>query len=188
MSTREKLIVTAATLFQRQGVRATGLAEILKVSGTPKGSLYYYFPKGKTELIAAAIDYAGTNIKNHVQAALASEVDPAKAIERLFSEIAAHISETGHLDNVSISLVALETTDEPSLQRACTRLFTELEAMYTAKLEASGIASEAAAALGQLIQAATEGSCTIVATKGQPEQLLVTARLLQQMIRAQLPA
>lgn len=48
MSTREKLIVTAATLFQRQGVRATGLAEILKVSGTPKGSLYYYFPKGKT--------------------------------------------------------------------------------------------------------------------------------------------
>lgn len=188
MSTREKLIVTAATLFQRQGVRATGLAEILKVSGTPKGSLYYYFPKGKTELIAAAIDYAGNKIKNYVKNALASVDDPVEAIGQLFDEIATRISSTGHLDNVSISLVALETTDEPSLQKACSQLFTELEAMYAAKLEASGMTHEAAQALGRLIQATTEGSCTIVATKGQPEQLLVTAKLLQQLIHDQLPA
>lgn len=102
--------------------------------------------------------------------------------------MAAHIAETGHFDNVSISLVALETTDEPTLQQACTQIFTELEAMYTAKLAASGLAPEAAQALGQLIQAAVEGSCTIVATKGQPEQLAATAQQLQQLIRMQLPA
>ncbi|EPC44958.1 putative HTH-type transcriptional regulator yxaF, partial [Lacticaseibacillus paracasei subsp. paracasei Lpp229] len=43
MDTREKLVATAASLFQKEGVRATGLAQILTVSGTPKGSLYYYF-------------------------------------------------------------------------------------------------------------------------------------------------
>jgi TetR/AcrR family transcriptional regulator, lmrAB and yxaGH operons repressor len=67
MDTREKLVATAASLFQKEGVRATGLAQILTVSGTPKGSLYYYFPNGKAQLIEAAITYAGQHILEHVQ-------------------------------------------------------------------------------------------------------------------------
>ena len=44
MNTREKILTTAAFLFQKNGYHATGLNEIIKESGTPKGSLYYYFP------------------------------------------------------------------------------------------------------------------------------------------------
>ncbi|HAJ55397.1 MAG TPA: TetR/AcrR family transcriptional regulator, partial [Lactobacillus sp.] len=76
MNTREKLVATAADLFQEEGVRATGLSKILAVSGTPKGSLYYYFPEGKEQLIKAAIEYAGAQILARVKQALERDAAP----------------------------------------------------------------------------------------------------------------
>jgi TetR/AcrR family transcriptional regulator, lmrAB and yxaGH operons repressor len=45
---RQPIINTAVTLFRRQGYSRTGLNEIVDVSGAPKGSLYHYFPLGKS--------------------------------------------------------------------------------------------------------------------------------------------
>ena len=51
-NTREIIIETTCDLMENQGYHATGLNEIVKVSGAPKGSLYYYFPEGKESLAA----------------------------------------------------------------------------------------------------------------------------------------
>ena len=49
---KRKVVETTRTLMQTQGYNATGLNQIIKVSGTPKGSLYHYFPGGKVRLDA----------------------------------------------------------------------------------------------------------------------------------------
>ena len=182
-SVREKLIATAASLFQKQGVRATGLAEILRVSQTPKGSLYYYFPHGKDELTKAAIAYAGAQSENRVKRTLASDADPTKAFTHLFQEMADDIAASGHLNHVSISLIALETIDEPELQSACAQVYSRLEILYTSKLIEIGIKDDVARDLGQFIQATTEGTVTIAATKQQPKLLLKTAKQVTTLIR-----
>jgi hypothetical protein len=46
-TTRDQIIQAACTLLEKQGYPATGLNEIVRESGAPKGSLYYYFPDGK---------------------------------------------------------------------------------------------------------------------------------------------
>jgi AcrR family transcriptional regulator len=53
---RPRAIATAARLFRIQGYTATGLTQILKESGAPKGSFYFHFPRGKAQLAEEAID------------------------------------------------------------------------------------------------------------------------------------
>lgn len=53
--TRQRIVETAAELFLRQGVHATGLDEILRAAGASKSQLYHYF-SGKEELVRAVIE------------------------------------------------------------------------------------------------------------------------------------
>ena len=49
-TTREQIIEKTCELIELQGFNATGVNQIIRESGTPKGSLYYHFPGGKEEL------------------------------------------------------------------------------------------------------------------------------------------
>ena len=53
---RQRLIECAAELFWKNGYSATGISEILKQTGLPKGSFYFYF-KSKDDLAAAVTEY-----------------------------------------------------------------------------------------------------------------------------------
>ncbi|CAM5608443.1 hypothetical protein BSAF29S_01856 [Bacillus safensis subsp. safensis] len=45
--TKDKIIQTAALLLRKQGYHATGLNQIIRESGTPKGSLLLLLSKWK---------------------------------------------------------------------------------------------------------------------------------------------
>ena len=53
---RQRLIECAAELFWKNGYSATGINEILKQTGLPKGSFYFYF-KNKDDLASAVTEY-----------------------------------------------------------------------------------------------------------------------------------
>ena len=53
---RQHLIECAAELFWKNGYSATGISEILKQTGLPKGSFYFYF-KSKDDLATAVTEY-----------------------------------------------------------------------------------------------------------------------------------
>ncbi len=54
-----KTLAAAAKLFRQQGYRGTALHDILAAGGSPRGSLYFHFPKGKEEIGEAALTLAG---------------------------------------------------------------------------------------------------------------------------------
>ena len=53
------MVRTAAKLFRTQGVTGAGLREIVEKADAPRGSLQHYFPRGKEQLVAEALQYAG---------------------------------------------------------------------------------------------------------------------------------
>ncbi|TLQ49953.1 TetR/AcrR family transcriptional regulator [Lacticaseibacillus casei] len=183
MNTREKLVATAADLFQEEGVRATGLSKILAVSGTPKGSLYYYFPEGKVQLIEAAIEYAGAQILARVKQALERDAAPEIALTGQLAEMADEMQQHGRLSSHSIGLIALETRDDPKLQAACSAVYTKLEDLYTDKLVSAGMSVAPARQLGQFVQATIEGTIMIATTKANPDLLRQTAVQLTYLIK-----
>ena len=64
---RQPITDAAVLLFRRKGYAATGLNEIVDVSGAPKGSLYHYFPEGKASIAVAAVDEAGRRVGKTVE-------------------------------------------------------------------------------------------------------------------------
>ena len=90
LATRERLIVTAAALFQQRGYHAIGVAEILNEAQIPRGSLYHHFPGGKANLALAAVEWLTAEILNAIRnlrlayrhADLEDE-RPVKLLERL---------------------------------------------------------------------------------------------------------
>ena len=66
---RQHLIECAAELFWKNGYSATGISEILKQTGLPKGSFYFYF-KSKDDLATAVTEYYQKNYWNNFEAVL----------------------------------------------------------------------------------------------------------------------
>lgn len=55
MNNQQKLIYYTNQILSEKGYHGTGINEILRRSNVSKGSLYYYFPSGKHELISESI-------------------------------------------------------------------------------------------------------------------------------------
>lgn len=181
---REKMIKAASRLFQMQGYHATGLNEILKKSDAPKGSLYYYFPKGKEELALAAIGLASDIIQSKIRASLSMYADPILAIQNVIRDMEKAIKKDGKLENVSLSLLSLETyLSSETLREACRKSFIELEKIYAGKLRESGISLQSAQNLGMVIQAMIEGAITISITKKDTTTLAAVAEQIAVIIK-----
>src|SRR5260370_10069436 len=59
---RAKMVAGAADLLSRRGVNATSVREVVRHSGTPRGSIGHHFPRGKQQLIEDAIAFAGAEV------------------------------------------------------------------------------------------------------------------------------
>ncbi|MGB9939644.1 TetR/AcrR family transcriptional regulator [Methanosarcina sp.] len=176
MNTCEKILTTAAFLFQKNGYHATGLNEIIKESATPKGSLYYHFPNGKEELAAATIKLMGDTIQHHIEEELAKNSDPVQAIQEFILDIARKFNEKDPENCFSISLLALETVPiSDSLRKTCIEVYDLWTDIYYQKLVSSGFSSERATELSLILQLMIEGAITISLIRNDTTMLIATA-------------
>jgi TetR/AcrR family transcriptional repressor of nem operon len=56
--TKERILIKGAEIIHRKGFNNTGIQEILKAAGVPKGSFYFYF-KSKEDFGLHLIDFFG---------------------------------------------------------------------------------------------------------------------------------
>ncbi|MBC7266563.1 MAG: TetR/AcrR family transcriptional regulator [Coriobacteriia bacterium] len=82
-STREKMFKAALELIADKGVSATTVDEIVERAGVAKGTVYYHFSGGKTELIEALIASELTPLAERLRQIAAEEASPAKRIAEL---------------------------------------------------------------------------------------------------------
>jgi AcrR family transcriptional regulator len=65
--TRAKMVAGAADLMSRRGVNATSMREVVRHTGTPRGSIGHHFPRGKQQLIEDALVFAGQQVSGPLQ-------------------------------------------------------------------------------------------------------------------------
>ncbi len=170
---KNRILMTAARLFQQQGYHATGLNQIVAESGAPKGSLYYYFPGGKEELAVAAIGLIRDEIGERIRHFLAGIDDPAEAIQALIREMVKEFDRPEYIIHCTVSLLTLEVSllSEP-LRRACMESVEAWERAFAAKLEQGGYEANRSRTLGTLIQCMIDGAMISSLGKRSMEPLL----------------
>jgi len=185
---REQILHTTCDLMERQGYYGTGLNEIVKESGAPKGSLYYYFPDGKEQIASEAVLQSGRITAARIQYELSNDCDAPMAIYDFVLAIADHVEASGFAAGSPLTAVAIETaTKSERINLACREAYSLLESAFKDKLLADGFAKNAAEELGTVITAAVEGGIILSRTYHSGDPLRTVAvhlnRLLSQSTR-----
>ncbi len=182
-STRDDLIATTCDLLELQGYHATGLNQIIKESGSPKGSLYYHFPGGKEELAIQSISHVGRIILQRIRENLALIEDPAQSIRVFIQNIALNVERSGFRAGGPITTIALETAStHPTLRGECQRIYGGWQAVFADKLKAGGLTDARAERVAVLIIAAIEGGVILCRTSQNRTPLEQIAEEIGEMV------
>ena len=100
---KESLVRTAMRLFRRQGYASTGLNQILAESAAPKGSLYHYFPGGKEELAVAAVELAGSMIRELLETLARKKTTRRGFVKGYCETMAGWMEESGYRSGCPIA-------------------------------------------------------------------------------------
>lgn len=183
-NSRTKLIKTASRLFQQQGYHATGLNQITKESGSPKGSLYYHFPDGKEQLAIESVQLTAKFVSERIEEALDKFSDPINSIQNFILDMAVQFQEERCKEGVPIASVALETAlTSESLRNECQSAYRNFQHLFTQKLFHSGYEEKRAEELGIVINSMIEGAFLISFTMGTNEALHLVAKQIPVLLK-----
>jgi TetR/AcrR family transcriptional repressor of lmrAB and yxaGH operons len=177
---REQIIQTTCQLIELQGYHATGLSQILAESEAPKGSLYYYFPDGKDELVEEAIGYTGGIIAERLREGMGAYERAGEAIPAFLRQLAFYVEQSGYEAGGPITAVALEaaSTNE-RLNAACRQVYQLWQGVIEAKLLSDGYAAARARRLASVTIALIEGAIILSRSERSTSPLLDAAAELE---------
>ena len=139
MNTRERLISTTSKLIRKKGYFGTGINEILKSIEVPKGSLYHHFPKGKDELIQAAILYGGEAMMLKYGEALRGK-EAFEGLSAMVDVMIDDLKDSDFEDACPIAAVAMASgAIDETIRKVCDRVFTGWQNNLAGYLERRGI-------------------------------------------------
>ncbi len=183
-SPRERFIETTCTLLELQGYNATGINQIIRESGAPRGSLYYYFPAGKDQLTAEALNHVSDLILERIRTNLEAVEDPAEAVRAFILKVAHSVEATGYQAGGPITTVALETAStHETLREVCRAIYADWQQAFAEKLQ-TALPEARARRLAQVIIAALEGGILLSRTERSPEPLESVAHEVGLLIEA----
>ncbi|WP_067828053.1 TetR/AcrR family transcriptional regulator [Actinomadura kijaniata] len=159
IGTRERIVRATSRLMQRQGYEATGLKQISREAQATLGSVYHFFPGGKTELAVEAVRHGDREFGDLLRATLERVDDPAEAIILCADELAEGLRDSGWTDGCPITTTALESAGRvPEIQRAAEQAFARWRALVADRLRRSGLPEDVADDLAHTVINALEGA------------------------------
>src|SRR5258706_3551441 len=123
-----KTLAAAARLFRQQGYHGTALHDILAAGGSPRGSLYFHFPKGKEEIGEAALGLAGEAVRQGITMAAETSENAETFLVRIVRGMAPDLERSDYREGCPIATTALETSGQSDvLGAACRNAFQSWE-------------------------------------------------------------
>lgn len=181
---RQAILETAAKLFFTQGYHATGLNQIIKESDCPKGSLYYYFPKGKEELALECIAVIKEIVVEKWIIKFNQFDDPADAVQSFTQDMADNVVSSDYQVYMPFSFwMAVEMSSiSEKLRKAGQDVFDAWQAVIAESLQQKGMKASHAMELGSVIVSLLEGALILAQTHKDKQPLVVASKCIPHLI------
>lgn len=185
-SSRDRMVASAATLIGERGITATSLADVIADSGSPRGSIYHYFPGGKAQLAAEALSVAARQALGYLQMCPAET--PRGVMEWFVAPWRARVVETNGthgcvLAGTSLGLALADQRDEEAvaLAVAVREEFIAWHIELTSQFERVGMPPARANTLARLAVSAMEGALILCRVEASVTPLDETADELMRL-------
>jgi TetR/AcrR family transcriptional repressor of nem operon len=109
--TKQKIIEIGAQIIHQKGYHHTGIQEVIKAAGIPKGSFYFYFDS-KEDFGLQVIDYFNNKHREMVQPILDDKsLSPLQRLEKIFDWFMGRFKEMGYTCGCPIGNLSQEMGD-----------------------------------------------------------------------------
>lgn len=184
---RQRLIMTAALLFQKRGYHGVGTAEILRLTALPRGSLYHHFPGGKSELACACAHWVTDEIVNLIERLYRDgqsvELIPSKLLSGMADWLVKNSFSQGSL---LTSLTSSIGEAETEISRKVSRSYERITESWTRILIAEGIPKISSKRIACDIVSSIEGSLVIARSLQDVAPIISVSRRLRETLKGQL--
>jgi TetR/AcrR family transcriptional repressor of lmrAB and yxaGH operons len=177
--TRQKMIVGTARLLAQRGLQETSLTQVLELTDTPRGSIYHHFPNGKDELIASAVDLAGSFAVHVIEQA---EGSSAREVTDHFIGLWREVLTRSNLRTGCSVLAVTIATDSADLLSHAGSVFRTWRGRLAQLLQTGGLIERDAERFAATLIAAMEGAVVLSRAEQSMEPFeLVADQLLAQV-------
>ena len=193
--TRERMVAGAVDLLRRRGVTATSLREVVRHTGTPRGSIAHHFPGGKAQLLEEAVDYARRHVSRPLRDVLEAHGTIA-GIRLLGRQWRATLESTRFEAGCPVMAIAIEHagdeasggSDQLRLPGLAREAFDDWVGLLAEALGRDGVAKARARSLAVLIVSSFEGAIGMSRAAHSCEPLERVLGELERAVAGALPA
>lgn len=176
---RERMIEGAIRLLAQQGLQATSFAEVLELTGAPRGSIYHHFPEGKDQLVSAAVDRAGAHA---LRALNGKRGVSAEELTAVFLGLWRELLVRSQCRAGCAVLAVTVATDSQDLLQHAGAVFRSWRGQLAELFELAGLSAKEAAQFAVTLVAASEGAVVLSRAEQSLEPFdLVAEHLLEQV-------
>jgi TetR/AcrR family transcriptional regulator, lmrAB and yxaGH operons repressor len=130
LSSRDRMIEAAIDLMRGYGLSGVGINDVVRESGSPRGSVYHFFPQGKSQIASEALAVQGRRIASLMEAALAGRKAAPQKVRALFESFARRVEESDFQRSCAIGAVTLDLSmDDDALRLVIEGIFESWRAV-----------------------------------------------------------
>jgi len=175
------MILATLDLLRGSGLAGAGVNPIVEASGAPKGSVYHFFPRGKNQLVTAALKEAEIAIGEGFRKIFGGSGSVPQKVRALFSATATQIDVNRFTQGCPVAAVTLDIDeDSEDLRAACGGVFATWCDVIAAGLD--DVPEARRRDVAQLILAALEGALILARATATKDPLLHTGALLAETL------
>ncbi|HEX4092400.1 MAG TPA: helix-turn-helix domain-containing protein [Trebonia sp.] len=163
---KARMVQAAEQLIRERGHGATAFADVLERSGASRGSVYFHFPGGKSQLVTEAAEAHARRQVAYIDEIAGLAGSPAEFVTMYLNAARDGMVASGYSRGCGIAPLIVEDDGGAGAAETSRRAFADMTDRLAVHLVAYGMEPAAARELAEALLAALEGA-------------LVTARALR---------